>query len=91
MELSVQYFRTFTVPIVLHYPIKCQCSIAQDEVVTEVIIWIAFFFIFIFTPTIPCGYGKCPQISNTKISDKMIYASSADQDQTQSMPIFWKE
>ena len=24
------------------------------------------------------GYGKCPKISNTKVSDKMTYANSAD-------------
>ena len=28
------------------------------------------------------GYGKCPKILNTKVSDKMIYAISADPDQT---------
>ena len=27
-------------------------------------------------------YGKCPKISNTKVSDKMTYANSADPDQT---------
>ena len=27
-------------------------------------------------------YGKCSKISNTKVSDKMIYANSADPDQT---------
>ena len=27
-------------------------------------------------------YGKCPKISNTKFSDKMAFASSADPDQT---------
>ena len=27
-------------------------------------------------------YGKCPKISNTKVSDKVIYANSADPDQT---------
>ena len=27
-------------------------------------------------------YGKCPKNSNTKVSDKMIYANSADPDQT---------
>ena len=27
-------------------------------------------------------YSKCPKISNTKISDKMPYANSADPDQT---------
>ena len=27
-------------------------------------------------------YGKCPKISNTKVSDKMPYANSADPDQT---------
>ena len=26
--------------------------------------------------------GQCPKISNTKVSDKMIYANSADLDQT---------
>ena len=28
------------------------------------------------------GYGKCPKNSNTKVSDKMTYANSADPDQT---------
>ena len=28
--------------------------------------------------------GKCSKISNTKLSDKMTYANSADQDQTAS-------
>ena len=27
-------------------------------------------------------YGKCPKISNAKVSDKMPYANSADPDQT---------
>ena len=27
-------------------------------------------------------YGKCPKNSNTKASDKMTYANSADPDQT---------
>ena len=27
-------------------------------------------------------YGKCPKNSNTKVSDKMTYANSADTDQT---------
>ena len=27
-------------------------------------------------------YGKCSKISNTKVSDKMPYANSADPDQT---------
>ena len=27
-------------------------------------------------------YGKCPKISRTKVSDKMTYANSAEQDQT---------
>ena len=27
-------------------------------------------------------YSKCPKISNTKVSDKMTYANSADPDQT---------
>ena len=27
-------------------------------------------------------YGKCPKISNTKVSDKIVYANSADPDQT---------
>ena len=29
-----------------------------------------------------CIYGKCPKILNTKVSDKMTYANSADPDQT---------
>ena len=28
------------------------------------------------------SYGKCPKIPNTKVSDKMTYASSAVPDQT---------
>ena len=28
------------------------------------------------------AYGKCPKLSNTKVSDKMTYANSADPDQT---------
>ena len=27
-------------------------------------------------------YGKCPKISETKVSDKVAYANSADSDQT---------
>ena len=27
-------------------------------------------------------YSKCPKISNTKVSEKMTYANSADPDQT---------
>ena len=27
-------------------------------------------------------YGKCPKISNSKVSDKMAYTNSADPDQT---------
>ena len=27
-------------------------------------------------------YGKCPKISNTKVSDKMTYANSADPEQS---------
>ena len=27
------------------------------------------------------GYGKCPKILNTKVSDKMAYANSVDPDQ----------
>ena len=29
-----------------------------------------------------CEYGKWPKISNTKVSNKMTYANSADPDQT---------
>ena len=29
------------------------------------------------------GYGKSPKILNTKVSDKMAYANSADPDQTE--------
>ena len=28
------------------------------------------------------GYGKCPKISYTKVSDKMALANNADPDQT---------
>ena len=34
-------------------------------------------------------YGKCPKITNTKVSDKMIYANSADQDQTAPEGAVW--
>ena len=34
-------------------------------------------------------YGKCPKISNTKVSDKMIYANSADPDQTAPEGAVW--
>ena len=27
-------------------------------------------------------YGKCPKITNTKVSDQMAYANNADSDQT---------
>ena len=30
-------------------------------------------------------YGKCPKISNIKISDKIAYANSADPDQSAPM------
>ena len=30
----------------------------------------------------PCNYSKCPEISNTKVSDKMPYANCANPDQT---------
>ena len=28
------------------------------------------------------NYGKCPKISDTKVTNKMTYANSADSDQT---------
>ena len=34
-------------------------------------------------------YGKCPKISNTKLSDKMTYANSADPDQTAPEGAVW--
>ena len=34
-------------------------------------------------------YGKCPKISNTKVSDKMTYANSADPDQTAPEGAVW--
>ena len=36
-----------------------------------------------------CKYGKCPKISNTKGSDKMTYANSADPDWTASEGAVW--
>ena len=32
-------------------------------------------------------YGKCPKILNTKVSDKMTVANSADPDQTASASV----
>ena len=37
---------------------------------------------FITSSNLSEGYGKCPKNSNTKVSDKMTYANSADSDQT---------
>ena len=34
-------------------------------------------------------YGKCPKNSNTKVSDKMTYANSADPDQTAPERAVW--
>ena len=34
-------------------------------------------------------YGKCPKILNTKVSDKMTYANSADPDQTAYEGAVW--
>ena len=34
-------------------------------------------------------YGKCPKISNTKVSDKMTYANSADPDQAAPSGAVW--
>ena len=36
----------------------------------------------LFSPFAGAVYGKCPKISNIKVSDKMIYANCADPDQT---------
>ena len=36
----------------------------------------------LFNFSLYSSYGKCPKISNTKLSDKMTYANSADPDQT---------
>ena len=33
-------------------------------------------------PSLKTRYGKCPKISNTKVSDKMTCANSANPDQT---------
>ena len=35
------------------------------------------------------SYGKCPKILNTKVSDKMPYANSADPDQTAPEGAVW--
>ena len=35
------------------------------------------------------NYGKCPKISNTKVSDKMTYVNSADPDQTAPEEAVW--
>ena len=34
-------------------------------------------------------YGKCPKISNSKVSDKKVYANSADPDQTAPEGAVW--
>ena len=34
-------------------------------------------------------YGKCPKISNTKVSNKMTYENSADPDQTAPEGAVW--
>ena len=34
-------------------------------------------------------YSKYPEISNTKVSDKMAYANSADPDQTSPSGAVW--
>ena len=34
-------------------------------------------------------YGKCPKISNTKVTDKMTYANSTDPDQTALKGAVW--
>ena len=36
-----------------------------------------------------CIYGKCPKISYTKVSDKMAYANSVDQDQNAPKGAVW--
>ena len=36
----------------------------------------------IFSEAVFSKYGKCPKNLNTKVSDKMTYANSADPDQT---------
>ena len=38
----------------------------------------------------PCWiYGKCPEISYNKVADKMVYAYSADPDQTAPEGAVW--
>ena len=39
-------------------------------------------YFFACRKNVCCGCGKCPEISNTKVSDKMTYANSADPVQT---------
>ena len=42
-----------------------------------------FFVVILKNLRAQCGnYGKCPKILNTKVSNKMALANSADQDQT---------
>ena len=43
---------------------------------------IILFFLFFHGFFRKLGKGKCPQILNTKMSDKMSYANSEDPDQT---------
>ena len=50
-------------------------------------IYIMLFRIFIShirKKMFTCCHSKCPKILNTKVSDKMIHANSADPDQTAS-------
>ena len=35
------------------------------------------------------GYSKCPKISYTKVSDKMVYANNAAPDQTAPSGAVW--
>ena len=43
----------------------------------------------VFWPFCCSTYNKCPKISNTKVSEKMTYANSADPDQTAPKGAVW--
>ena len=40
-----------------------------------------YIYMYMYIENMIIIYAKCPKISNTKVSDKMTYANSADPDQ----------
>ena len=48
----------------------------------KVLIFFLFLLVALLMSIHNTCYGKCPKNSNTKVSDKMTYANSADPDQT---------